>query len=57
MTDDRRMFEMAKDQVIENGDYELVAGYYSPVSDQYKKAGLAKATHRVRMCEYVAAIC
>ncbi|KAI3627901.1 NMA1 [Malassezia furfur] len=46
-----RMFEMAKDQVIENGDYELVAGYYSPVSDQYKKAGLAKATHRVRMCE------
>ena len=43
MADDRRMFEMAKDQVIENGDYELVAGYYSPVSDQYKKAGLAKA--------------
>ncbi|WFD42541.1 nicotinamide-nucleotide adenylyltransferase [Malassezia psittaci] len=47
----RRMFEMAKDQVIENGEYELLAGYYSPVSDQYKKAGLAKATHRVRMCE------
>lgn len=50
------MFEMAKDQVIESGDYELLAGYYSPVSDQYKKDGLAKATHRVRMCEYVAAI-
>ncbi|WFC98455.1 nicotinamide-nucleotide adenylyltransferase [Malassezia yamatoensis] len=46
-----RMFEMAKDQVFESGEYELLAGYYSPVSDQYKKAGLAKATHRVRMCE------
>lgn len=46
-----RMFEMAKDQVIEAGKYELLAGYYSPVSDQYKKEGLAKATHRVRMCE------
>lgn len=42
---------MAKDQVIESGNYELLAGYYSPVSDQYKKEGLAKATHRVRMCE------
>lgn len=46
-----RMFEMAKDQVIESGNYELLAGYYSPVSDQYKKDGLVKATHRVRMCE------
>ncbi|WFD27426.1 hypothetical protein MNAN1_002422 [Malassezia nana] len=46
-----RMFEMAKDQVTEAGKYELLAGYYSPVSDQYKKEGLAKGTHRVRMCE------
>lgn len=46
-----RMFEMAKDQVIESGNYELLAGYYSPVSDQYHKEGLVKATHRVRMCE------
>ena len=46
-----RMFEMAKDQVIESGNYELLAGYYSPVSDQYKKEGLVKAIHRVRMCE------
>lgn len=45
------MFEMAKDQIVENGKYELLAGYYSPVSDQYGKEGLAKATHRVRMCE------
>jgi len=42
---------MAKDQVIEEGKYELLGGYYSPVSDYYKKEGLAKATHRVRMCE------
>ncbi|PWZ01295.1 Nucleotidylyl transferase [Testicularia cyperi] len=46
-----RIFEMAKDQVNESGKYELMAGYYSPVSDYYKKEGLAKATHRVRMCE------
>lgn len=46
-----RIFEMAKDQVIESGKYELLGGYYSPVSDYYKKEGLAKATHRVRMCE------
>jgi nicotinamide mononucleotide adenylyltransferase len=46
-----RIFEMAKDQVIESGKYELLAGYYSPVSDHYRKAGLAPARHRVRMCE------
>ncbi|PWN91878.1 Nucleotidylyl transferase [Acaromyces ingoldii] len=46
-----RIFEMAKDQVIESGKYELLGGYYSPVSDYYRKEGLAKATHRVRMCE------
>jgi nicotinamide mononucleotide adenylyltransferase len=46
-----RIFEMAKDSIMESGKYELLAGYYSPVSDHYKKEGLAKATHRVRMCE------
>ncbi|KDN44139.1 Nucleotidylyl transferase [Tilletiaria anomala UBC 951] len=46
-----RIFEMAKDSIVESGKYELLAGYYSPVSDYYKKEGLAKATHRVRMCE------
>ena len=50
------MFEMAKDQVIESGNYELLAGYYSPVSDQYKKEGLVQAVHRVRMCECVAPV-
>ncbi|WVR08991.1 nicotinate (nicotinamide) nucleotide adenylyltransferase [Kwoniella sp. DSM 27419] len=46
-----RMFEMAKDEVVESQTYEIMAGYYSPVSSYYKKAGLAPANHRVRMCE------
>ncbi|KAF1798682.1 hypothetical protein FB192DRAFT_1438895 [Mucor lusitanicus] len=43
--------EMAKDHLNERTDYELVAGYYSPVSDAYMKEGLAKASHRVNMCQ------
>lgn len=45
------MFEMAKDEIVESQTYEIMAGYYSPVSSYYKKAGLAPAAHRVRMCE------
>lgn len=45
------MFEMAKDEVLESQTYEIMAGYYSPVSSYYKKAGLAPALDRVRMCE------
>ncbi|TXT09078.1 hypothetical protein VHUM_02552 [Vanrija humicola] len=45
------MFEMAKDEIVESQTYEIMAGYYSPVSSYYKKAGLAPAHHRVRMCE------
>ena len=43
-----RMFEMAVDHVRQNmsDEYEVVAGYLSPVSDRYNKAGLASATHR-----------
>ena len=41
-----RMFEMAKDYVRQNTDFEIVAGYLSPVSDMYKKAGLLSADHR-----------
>lgn len=41
-----RMFEMAADYVKLNTDFELVGGYLSPVSDAYKKAGLASAEHR-----------
>lgn len=45
------MFEMAKDEILESQTYEIMAGYYSPVSSYYKKAGLAPAIDRVRMCE------
>lgn len=41
-----RMFEMAADYVRFNTDFEIVGGYLSPVSDAYKKAGLASAEHR-----------
>lgn len=46
-----RMFELAADFVKFQSNYELVGGYLSPVSDAYKKQGLAKAHHRVRMCQ------
>ncbi|CAO3700200.1 unnamed protein product [Rhizopus stolonifer] len=46
-----RMFEMAKDHFQENKEYELMAGYYSPVSDAYAKEGLAPASDRVNMCQ------
>ncbi|KAI5963481.1 NMA1 [Candida pseudojiufengensis] len=46
-----RMFEMALDAVMEQTRFEVVGGYYSPVSSNYKKQGLASAYHRVRMCE------
>ncbi|KAJ3514757.1 hypothetical protein NLJ89_g2186 [Agrocybe chaxingu] len=45
-----RMFEMAKDHVRQNTDFEIVGGYLSPVSDMYKKPGLLSARHRVNMC-------
>ena len=45
-----RMFEMALDWAnFEN--FELIGGYFSPVSDEYKKTGLVAATHRVKMCD------
>jgi nicotinamide mononucleotide adenylyltransferase len=34
-----------------NTQYEVVGGYFSPVSDVYRKNGLAPSHHRVRMCE------
>ncbi|TFY80484.1 hypothetical protein EWM64_g3528 [Hericium alpestre] len=45
-----RMFEMAVDYTRQNTDFEVVGGYMSPVSDQYKKPGLLSARHRVNMC-------
>jgi len=46
-----RIFEMALDNIRESTNFEVIGGYYSPVSDNYRKAGLALAQHRVRMCE------
>src|SRR3954447_69770 len=43
--------EMAKDYILENTNFEIIGGYYSPVSDHYQKEGLAPTHHRVRMCE------
>jgi nicotinamide mononucleotide adenylyltransferase len=45
-----RMFEMASDFVRFNTNFEVCAGYLSPVSDAYKKVGLAAGHHRVNMC-------
>ncbi|RLV91111.1 Nicotinamide/nicotinic acid mononucleotide adenylyltransferase 1 [Spathaspora sp. JA1] len=46
-----RMFEMALDAITEQTRFEVIGGFYSPVSSNYKKQGLAPAHHRVRMCE------
>lgn len=46
-----RMFEMAIDAIHESTKFEVIGGYYSPVSDNYRKPGLAPLHHRVRMCE------
>jgi nicotinamide mononucleotide adenylyltransferase len=46
-----RMFEMALDAITEQTKFEVIGGYYSPVSSNYEKQGLAPAHHRVRMCE------
>lgn len=41
-----RMFEMANDFVRQNTNFEIVGGYLSPVSEEYKKPGLVRAHHR-----------
>lgn len=48
------MFEMASDYARFNTKYEIVGGFLSPVSDAYKKPGLAPARHRIQMCSYAA---
>lgn len=40
---------MARDHA-RNENFEVVAGVLSPVSDAYKKKGLAPAHHRIEMC-------
>lgn len=41
---------MARDHARLHSDFEIVGGYLSPVSDQYKKPGLAPGAHRFNMC-------
>ncbi|KAF2198424.1 Nucleotidylyl transferase [Delitschia confertaspora ATCC 74209] len=44
-----RMFEQAADYCEFQTDFEIIGGYFSPVGDAYKKAGLASAQHRINM--------
>ncbi len=44
-----RMFEMAADFAKFNTEFEVMGGYLSPVSDAYKKAGLASSQHRYEL--------
>lgn len=43
------MFELAADYARHSTNYELMGGYFSPVSDAYQKEGLAPAKHRLNM--------
>ncbi|KAJ3195312.1 hypothetical protein HK101_000502 [Irineochytrium annulatum] len=42
---------MARDYIVDQEKFELLAGYFSPVSSSYEKEGLAAYTHRVAMCQ------
>jgi nicotinamide mononucleotide adenylyltransferase len=44
------MFEQAADYCEFQTDFEVVGGFFSPVGDAYKKAGLVSAQHRITMC-------
>jgi nicotinamide mononucleotide adenylyltransferase len=44
-----RMFEEATDYCEFETEFEVVGGFFSPVGDAYKKAGLASAHHRISM--------
>lgn len=44
-----RMFEEASDYCEFESNFEVVGGFFSPVGDAYKKAGLASALHRINM--------
>ena len=41
---------MALDYIKDNDRFEILGGYFSPVSDAYGKPGLAPWNHRVKMC-------
>lgn len=46
-----QMFAMAADYARTETNYEVIGAYLSPVSDAYKKKGLAPAHHRIEMCQ------
>jgi len=47
-----RMFEMANDYCRQNTNFEVVAGYLSPVGDKYVKQGLLSAPRRSESSPY-----
>ncbi|NXQ30003.1 NMNA3 adenylyltransferase, partial [Alaudala cheleensis] len=44
-----RLFELARDHLHQTGQYQVIEGIMSPVSDKYGKKGLVPARHRVAM--------
>ncbi|XP_034559362.1 nicotinamide/nicotinic acid mononucleotide adenylyltransferase 3 isoform X2 [Notolabrus celidotus] len=46
-----RLFELARDHMHSTGQYQVVGGIVSPVSDGYGKQGLVLAQHRVAMAK------
>ncbi|XP_037132535.1 nicotinamide/nicotinic acid mononucleotide adenylyltransferase 3 [Syngnathus acus] len=46
-----RLFELARDHMHSTGQYQVVGGIVSPVSDNYGKQGLVLAKHRLAMAK------
>ncbi|XP_010768358.1 uncharacterized protein [Notothenia coriiceps] len=46
-----RLFELARDHMHSTGQYQVVGGIVSPVSDGYGKQGLVLAQHRIAMAK------
>ncbi|XP_019388628.1 PREDICTED: nicotinamide/nicotinic acid mononucleotide adenylyltransferase 3 isoform X1 [Crocodylus porosus] len=46
-----RLFELARDHLHQTGRYHVIEGIISPVSDNYRKKGLASAKHRIAMAQ------
>ncbi|NXH40236.1 NMNA3 adenylyltransferase, partial [Dicaeum eximium] len=46
-----RLFELARDHLHQTGQYQVIEGIMSPVSDNYGKKGLVSARHWVAMAK------
>ncbi|KAM9349278.1 nicotinamide/nicotinic acid mononucleotide adenylyltransferase 3 [Symphorus nematophorus] len=46
-----RLFELARDHMHSTGQYQVLGGIVSPVSDGYGKQGLVLAKHRIAMAK------